>query len=60
MVVGSMVLVFASQAPQSQEAPTGFDSKSNGLADDQTHQADQETFDEVEGVLLARQVVRFY
>src|SRR5215831_8972849 len=50
MVVGSMVLVFASQAPQSQEAPTGFDSKSNGLADDQTHQADQETFDEVEGV----------
>jgi len=32
------------------EARTGLDSKSKGLADDQTHQADQETFDEVEGV----------
>jgi CxxC motif-containing protein (DUF1111 family) len=50
MVVSSLVLVFASQAPQSQEAPTGFDGKSNGLVDDQTHQADQEKFDEVEGV----------
>src|SRR5882762_1196068 len=50
MVVSSLVLVFASQAPQSQEAPTGFDGKSNGLVDDQTHQADQVKFDEVEGV----------
>src|SRR5713226_8317745 len=50
MVVSSLVLVFASQAPQSQEAPTGFDSKSNGLVDDRTHQDDQVKFDEVEGV----------
>ena len=50
MVVSSLVMVFASQAPQSQEAPTGFDGKSNGLVDDQTHQEDQVKFDEVEGV----------
>src|SRR5438309_3484210 len=50
MVAGSLVLVFASQAPQSQEAPTGFDDKSNGLVDDATYQADQVKFDEVEGV----------
>src|SRR5437879_4042277 len=53
MVVSSLVLVFGSPAPpapQSQEALTGFDSKSNGLVDDQTHQDDQEKFDEVEGV----------
>src|SRR5207245_6452240 len=29
---------------------TGFDSKSNGLVDDRTHQDDQVKFDEVEGV----------
>src|ERR1700730_9425665 len=34
--------------PQSTEAPTGFDNKSNGVADDTTHQADQTKFDEVE------------
>ena len=32
------------------EAPAGFDNKSNGVVDDQTHQADQAKFDEVEGV----------
>src|SRR3954451_14507453 len=32
------------------EAPTGFDSKSNGMVDDQTHEADQLKFDDVEGV----------
>jgi hypothetical protein len=30
---------------QSTEAPTGFDNKSNGVADDTTHQADQTKFD---------------
>jgi CxxC motif-containing protein (DUF1111 family) len=34
--------------PQSTEAPTGFDNKSNGVTDDVTHQADQTKFDEVE------------
>src|ERR1700723_1393888 len=37
-----------SPVPQSTEAPTGFDNKSNGVADDTTHQADQTKFDEVE------------
>ena len=36
-----------SPVPQSTEAPTGFDNKSNGV-DDTTHQADQTKFDEVE------------
>src|ERR1700738_4554012 len=40
----------ASAGPQNSEAPTGFDNKSNGLVDDTTHQADQDKFDEVEGV----------
>src|SRR5690348_11076837 len=50
MAVTSLCLVLASQAPQSSEAPTGFDNKGNGLVDDATHQADQTKFDEVEGV----------
>src|SRR5438132_2044830 len=33
------------------DAATGFDNRSNGVADDSTHQADQETFDEVEDIL---------
>src|SRR2546427_32525 len=32
------------------EAPTGFDNRSNGVGDDSIHQADQETFDEVEEI----------
>jgi CxxC motif-containing protein (DUF1111 family) len=32
------------------EAPAGFDNKSNGMVDDQTHQADQASFDGVEDV----------
>jgi CxxC motif-containing protein (DUF1111 family) len=32
------------------EAPSGFDNKSNGLVDDATHQADQAKFDEVEQI----------
>src|SRR5467141_5038238 len=48
----AVVLSFglASAAQQYPEAPTGFDNKSNGVADDATHQADQMKFDEVEGL----------
>jgi CxxC motif-containing protein (DUF1111 family) len=50
--IGAVVLSFvlASAAQQYLEAPTGFDNKSNGVADDMTHQADQMKFDEVEGL----------
>jgi len=41
------VYVFAATLP---EAPTGFDNKTNGMVDDAIHAADQERFDEVEGV----------
>src|SRR6266571_5196679 len=41
-------LILASFASRSTEAPTGFDNKSNGVADDATHQADQTKFEEVE------------
>jgi CxxC motif-containing protein (DUF1111 family) len=50
IVLSWLVLALVSQAPQPQEAPAGFDGKSNGLVDDQTHRADQEKFDEVEDV----------
>jgi CxxC motif-containing protein (DUF1111 family) len=43
-------LILASSAYRSTEAPTGFDNKSNGVADDATHQADQTKFEEVEQV----------
>jgi CxxC motif-containing protein (DUF1111 family) len=43
-------LILASSAYRSTEAPTGFDNKSNGVADDTTHQADQTKFEEVEQV----------
>jgi CxxC motif-containing protein (DUF1111 family) len=41
-------LIMASSASRSTEAPSGFDNKSNGVADDTTHQADQTKFEEVE------------
>jgi CxxC motif-containing protein (DUF1111 family) len=41
-------LILVSSASRSTEAPTGFDNKSNGVADDTTHQADQTKFEEVE------------
>src|SRR3984893_16443626 len=41
-------VILASSASRSTEAPTGFDNKSNGVADDATHQADQTKFEEVE------------
>ena len=50
ILIAVAVLSFAlvSAAPQSSDAPTGFDNKSNGLVDDPTHQADQAKFEEVE------------
>src|SRR2546425_10133822 len=35
---------------QGSEAPPGFDTRSNGVVDDSTHQADQEKSDEVEAI----------
>ena len=46
LAVLSLILAFS--AARSTEAPTGFDNKSNGVADDATHEADQMRFDEVE------------
>ncbi|MGA8212008.1 MAG: di-heme oxidoredictase family protein [Candidatus Sulfotelmatobacter sp.] len=43
-----LILILAAAALPPAEAPTGFDNKSNGVADDATHQADQKTFEEVE------------
>jgi CxxC motif-containing protein (DUF1111 family) len=43
-------MAFVSFGQQIEEAPTGFDDKSNGLVDDATHQADLETFDEIETI----------
>src|SRR5215472_16790371 len=37
-------------SPRLPEALVGFDDKSNGIVDDQTHQADRAKFDDVEGV----------
>jgi CxxC motif-containing protein (DUF1111 family) len=37
-------------APQLPEAPAAFDNRSNGFVDDQTHAADQQKFEEVEGI----------
>lgn len=52
LFIGAAVLSFAlaSAGPQLPDAPTGFDNKSNGVADDVAHQADQLKFDEVEGL----------
>ena len=50
VLVGFLGFVLASVSSRVAEAPTSFDSKSNGLVDDATHQADQKIFDETEGV----------
>jgi len=44
----TLSLILASSTSRSTEAPTGFDNKSNGVADDASHQADQTKFEEVE------------
>jgi CxxC motif-containing protein (DUF1111 family) len=46
LAVLSLILAFS--ASRSTEAPTGFDNKSNGVADDATHEADQMRFEQVE------------
>jgi CxxC motif-containing protein (DUF1111 family) len=43
-------LIFAFSASRPIEAPAGFDNKSNGVADDATHEMDQMRFEEVEVV----------
>src|SRR6266446_181692 len=40
----------AARVQHGQEAPTGFDDKSNGLVDDTTHDDDKKAFDEVETI----------
>src|SRR4029077_19220273 len=50
MAMVSLSLMAAFFSPQTDEAPAGFDNKSNGVVDDATHQADQAKFDEVEGL----------
>jgi CxxC motif-containing protein (DUF1111 family) len=37
-------------APQLSQAPTGFDNKSNGVADEATHQADRAQFEQFEAI----------
>src|ERR1700687_6016914 len=48
LAVLSFILSLLASSAHLTEAPTGFDSKSNGVTDDATHQADQTKFDEVE------------
>jgi CxxC motif-containing protein (DUF1111 family) len=46
-LAATAVFLLASTLP---EAPAGFDNKTNGLADDATHTADQAKFDEIEQI----------
>jgi CxxC motif-containing protein (DUF1111 family) len=48
LAVALLAIALASVGPPNSEAPTGFDNKSNGVADDATHQADQTKFEEIE------------
>ena len=48
IVAAALTLALVSVTAQFPDAPTGFDDKTNGIVDDQTHQADQMKFDEVE------------
>ncbi len=50
LAFGFLFAVWLSVEQPPGEAPAGFDDKSNGMVDQQTHDADRETFDEVEGV----------
>lgn len=50
LTLGFLFLVFLSVGPSPVEAPSGFDDQSNGMVDEPTHQADRETFDEVESI----------
>jgi hypothetical protein len=46
--LAALSFILGLSGSRSTEAPTGFDNKSNGVADDPTHQADQTKFEEVE------------
>src|SRR6266851_3757656 len=46
--LAALSFILALSGARSTEAPTGFDNKSNGVADDATHQADQTKFEEGE------------
>jgi len=48
IAAAAVSFVLVSVATQVSDAPTGFDSKANGMVDDATHQADQAKFEEVE------------
>jgi CxxC motif-containing protein (DUF1111 family) len=48
IVAAALTLALVSVDTQFPDAPTGFDNKANGIVDDETHQADQMKFDEVE------------
>src|SRR5258708_38489834 len=48
--ISLLVVALFSLASPLPEAPTGFDNKTNGLADDATHTADQAKFDEIEQI----------
>jgi len=49
-LVAVALLAVAFAALPSSDAPSGIDSKSNGMVDDATHQADQAKFEEVENI----------
>jgi len=49
-VLAAATLTAVAAVSQQSEAPTGFDDLSNGMVDDSTHHADQDSFDEVESV----------
>src|SRR5437879_10791300 len=49
VVVAALAALVAAVSQQS-EAPAGFDDLSNGMVDDSTHHADQDSFDEVESI----------
>jgi CxxC motif-containing protein (DUF1111 family) len=48
ILAAALTLALVSVTTQFPEAPTGFDNKTNGIVDDETHQADQMKFDAVE------------
>jgi CxxC motif-containing protein (DUF1111 family) len=50
LALGFLFVVWLSVEQPPGEAPAGFDDKSNGMVDQQTHDADREAFDDVEGV----------
>src|SRR5947209_18644191 len=49
-VLAAATLTAVAAVSQQSEGPTGFDDLSNGMVDDSTHHADQDSFDEVVSV----------